>query len=151
MISFWVPGTPRPQGSKRGFVNKHTGKVAMVESAGAPLKDWRGDVKRFAVDAQGDTPPLTGPVKVFLTFYLSKPKSAPKTRITYPDKRPDVDKLGRSVLDALTGVCFLDDSQVTGLLLRKVWAETSGPGVVVTVFGGELEAWSIEAALRQGP
>ena len=43
MISLFVPGTPKPQGSKRRFVNKHTGKVAVVESAGAPLEYWRGD------------------------------------------------------------------------------------------------------------
>lgn len=133
MISFFVPGTPKPQGSKRGFVNKHTGKVAMVESAGAPLKDWRGDVKRFAVDAQGDLPPLTGPLAIRLEFRLQRPKSHPKNKVTWPDKRPDADKLARSVLDALTSVCFVDDSQIVALLVRKLWAVEGGPGVLVLI------------------
>jgi crossover junction endodeoxyribonuclease RusA len=148
MISFFVPGTPKPQGSKRGFVNKHTGKVAMVESAGAPLKDWRGDVKRFAVDAMGELLPLTGPVGLVLEFRLQRPKSHPKSKITYPEKRPDADKLARSVLDALTSVCFVDDAQITQLVVSKQWA-TETPGVAVRVWDLALEAWSVEAALRQ--
>ena len=149
MISFFVPGTPKPQGSKRGFVNKHTGKVAMVESAGAPLKDWRGDVKRFAVDAMAEMPAFPGPVALALEFQLQRPKSHPKTRITYPEKRPDVDKLARSVLDALTSVCFLDDAQITELVAVKRWAHDV-PGVAIRVWDLTLEAWSVEAALRQG-
>lgn len=149
MISFFVPGTPKPQGSKRGFVNKHTGKVAMVESAGAPLKDWRGDVKRFAVDAMGELLPLTGPVGVVLEFRLTRPKSHPKTKVTYPTARNgDIDKYCRGILDALTSVCFLDDAQVTSLAASKTWASGS-PGVEVRLWDAELEAWSTDAALKQ--
>lgn len=148
MISFFVPGTPKPQGSKRGLVNKYTGKVAMVESAGAPLKDWRGDVKRFAVDAQGDTPPLTGPVGILLEFRLQRPKSHPKTRVTYPVARPDADKLARSVLDALTSVCFVDDSQITRLVAYKKWASPfDPPGVLVQVWDNSEESDDIESGL----
>lgn len=150
MIGFFVPGTPRPQGSKRGFVNKYTGKVAMVESAGAPLKDWRGDVKRFAVDAQGDLAPLTGPVGVLLDFRLQRPKSHPKTRVTYPISRPDCDKLARSVLDALTVVCFKDDSQITRLVVWKKWAKVGEPsGCQIMVWDNAEESDDIEGGVSQ--
>jgi len=42
------------------------------------------------------------------------------TRHGYP-KTPDLDKLVRGVLDALTGVCYVDDSQVTTIECEKVW------------------------------
>lgn len=149
MISFFVPGTPKPQGSKRAFVHRTTGRAVVVESAGAPLKDWRGDVKRFAVDAMGELEPLTGPVGLVLEFRLTRPKSHPKTRTTYPTARNgDIDKYCRGILDALTSVCFLDDAQVTSLAAKKTWATTS-PGVAVRLWDAELEAWSNDAALKQ--
>lgn len=27
VAQFWVPGVPKPGGSKKGFVNRHTGRV----------------------------------------------------------------------------------------------------------------------------
>lgn len=131
-VSFYVPGIPRPQGSKRAFVNRHTGKAALVESAGEPLKDWRGDVKRFAVDAMNGQPALEGPVFVALQFFLPRPKSHPKTKVTYPTSRPDADKLARGVLDALSTVCFKDDSQITSLHVHKSWGETPGCNIEVS-------------------
>ncbi len=137
MISFFVPGTPKPQGSKRGYVNRHTGQIAIVEAGGQAFADWRGDVKRFAVDTMLGRPPLTGPVGVYLTFRLARPKSHPKTKTTYPVARPDLDKLVRAVFDALTSVCFADDAQITQLIARKRWATDSTPGVYVEVFSAD--------------
>jgi Holliday junction resolvase RusA-like endonuclease len=42
------------------------------------------------------------------------------TRHGYP-KSPDLDKLVRGVLDALTTLCYVDDSQVVKLDAEKVW------------------------------
>jgi Holliday junction resolvase RusA-like endonuclease len=50
-----------------------------------------------------------------ITFGIKAPLDA---RHGYP-KRPDLDKLVRAVLDALTGVCYLDDSQVTRIEAEK--------------------------------
>ena len=132
-VYFHVPGTPKPQGSKRGYINPHTNKVAMVESGGQPLHDWRGDVKRFAVDAQGETPMLEGPVGLSLRFELQKPKSHGKKK-TEPISRPDLDKLARAAIDALTSVCFKDDAQIVYLMLTKGWAVNRGPGLWVNVW-----------------
>ena len=38
-----------------------------------------------------------------------------------PCVRPDVDKLARALLDALTGVAYEDDGQVVALTVRKVY------------------------------
>lgn len=128
VTSFHVIGTPKPQGSKRAYI--HSGKARLVESAGQPLKDWRTDIQQAAITAhQGD--PLEGPIAVHLTFTLTRPKSHPKTKQTWPITRPDIDKLARACLDALTHVCFKDDSQVTELIARKQWG--APPGVTVSV------------------
>lgn len=118
--NFFVAGHPKPQGSKRAFVNKATGRVNMVESS-AGVGDWRGDVRAAAMERWGDHPPLEGPVTVLVVFHLPRPKSHPKTKETWPTTRPDTDKLLRAVLDALTGVAFKDDSQVTVLTGVKAW------------------------------
>jgi crossover junction endodeoxyribonuclease RusA len=51
-----------------------------------------------------------------------------------PASRPDIDKLARAVLDALTGVAFRDDSQVAKLDLLKLWVDAIPPGVQVIVW-----------------
>jgi crossover junction endodeoxyribonuclease RusA len=148
VISFFVPGTPKPQGSKRAFLHKTTKKPIMVESGGKPLTDWRGDVKRAAMEAMGDRPLFEGPVGISLGFELNRPKSHPKTRPTWPIARPDIDKLGRSVLDALTAVCFKDDSQVVYLEMAKGWADVGrGSGVWVRFWD---EAWEDSSVARRG-
>lgn len=131
-ISFFVPGIPRPQGSKRAINHRTTGRPIVIESGGRPLVDWRGDIKREAIEAMGDDTPLDGPVGIWLGFRLPRPKSHPKTKITYPISRPDIDKLTRAVLDALTAVCYRDDAQITELLVFKEWA-VDQPGVRVKV------------------
>src|SRR5437773_12459326 len=108
VITFQVHGLPVPQGSTRSWVVN--GKP-VITSAAKGLATWRrlvADVaQRFAPDA-----PWLGPVGIELHFGIPKPKSAPKKRRVWPDKRPDLDKLCRAVFDALTYVIFADDSQV---------------------------------------
>jgi len=127
-ITFFVPGSPRPQGSKRAFTNPKTGGVILTESAGAPLKDWRTSV---AVVAQShfDTP-RTDPVVVSIRFVLRRPKTLPK-RVQHHVKRPDIDKLARAVLDALTGTAIHDDSQVYCLDLTKAYWATTGAHISI--------------------
>ncbi len=112
-----VFGVPAPQGSKR-----HVGRGILVESS-SRLKPWREAVKYAALDAR--TQPLQGPVSVEIAFTFAKPKSAPKTRVTFPVTRAsgDLDKLCRAVLDALVdGGIMRDDSQVIKLVSTKRYA-----------------------------
>ena len=131
-VSFFVVGIPKPQGSKKAFVRG--GRAQLVESAGQPLKDWRADVRAAALDAMGDGGPLVGPLFVHLDFVMPRPKSARK-RDVYPATRPDVDKLARGALDALTGVMYGDDGQVVSLAASKVLAAAAGDrtGARITV------------------
>lgn len=132
MTTFTVLGQPVTQGSKRGIPLRN-GRVALVESGGDRLKQWRHAINDEARTHWGE-PPLTGPAMVMATFHLVRPASHPKTRRTWPTKRGlDIDKAARAVLDALTGVCFLDDAQVCRLVVTKDWATDGRPGVQITV------------------
>lgn len=126
VISFQVHGLPIPQGSTRAWVVH--GKPIITSSAKG-LSTWR----RLVADvAQNYAPkePWEGPVGIELHFGLPKPKSAPKKKRVWPDKRPDLDKLTRAVLDALTYVVFADDSQVIEIQASK---DYGAPGVVVEI------------------
>lgn len=133
-IEFFVPGTPRPQGSKRAFVRGN--RAMMVESAGQPLKDWRAAVRLeagYAMDDQDPSDPFAGPVEIKLAFRFVRPKShllrdgsLAKGRSEHHTIRPDIDKLVRAVLDAMTGVVWLDDSQVVAITASKGYGSRAG-------------------------
>lgn len=117
-----VYGNPAPKGSKRAFVNKRSGRVSLVESSKRE-KPWRQDVMEAALHARGGASALDGPLRMRLVFTVPKPKSAPKSRRTWPDRKPDVDKLLRSVLDALVSAGVIaDDARVVDMTrLAKVF------------------------------
>jgi Holliday junction resolvase RusA-like endonuclease len=128
-VTFQVIGDPAPQGSKRAIVNRYTGRAAIVESS-RKVKPWRADVREEALRHFPDGP-LEGPIDVHLTFRFARPAghygkrgllpSAPIEKVT----KPDVDKLARSTLDALTGVSFRDDAQVVILAAVKEFTTES--------------------------
>ena len=130
---FTVYGEAAPQGSKRGFVIKRANGshgVAMVESS-REVKSWRQQVAAAACQARASHKLATGPIRLELHFFRSRPKthygsgkratrvkdSAPR----YPVSKPDVDKLTRAIGDALTGILWRDDSQVVSLVACKHW------------------------------
>ncbi len=132
-MRFFVPGHPAPQGSKQAFVR---GKRAVLVEVSKRVKPWREAVQDAAITH--GCQPLDGPVSVKLTFLMPRPKAMPKKANLTMIQKPDSDKLARAVLDALTGTCFDDDSQVTRLLVVKRRAGTAEePGVMIHVEPGE--------------
>lgn len=131
-FAFQVRGQPQTQGSKRAFVNRHTGRAVVAEAGGQAHKDWRARLAMAAQECIGAAPLLDGPVYVSLHFRVQKPASAPKRARTWPIKARsgDCDKLARCALDAFIGVLFGDDSQVVRLVVSKDWGD---PGVSCTV------------------
>ena len=138
-IRFFVAGEPVPEGSTKAFVVN--GKPCITH--GNPNMDkWR---QRIATEAQHASegrwfiPKREGindGASIEIEFLIPRPKSVREG--AQPTKRPDVDKLARAALDALTGVLFDDDSQVLSLSARKVYqAAGSSPGAMVTVSRSE--------------
>lgn len=144
VVEFFVPGLPIPGGSKKAFVNRHTGRANIVDDTGQRGKHWRSDVKKFASEAyQG--PLLDVPLAVVMEFVMPRPKghfgsgrnaqqikpAAPR----WPTSPPDVLKLARAAEDAITGVVWSDDSRTVSLRLikRYVGPDDRGPGLRVKI------------------
>lgn len=134
MIQFFVYGIPKPKGSKNAFVlPPQPGKKAravVVDQSSENLKRWASSV---AWEAQRVRPSrlLQGPLKVHLAFRLPPPKSLPKRALSFAIKKPDLDKICRTIWDAMTGVIYEDDSQIVHCEMTKIYAES--PGVTVSV------------------
>lgn len=120
-FSFWVDGIPAPQGSK-----KHVGRGRLVEVSKKKLDPWRKAVTTSLVTQKPkDMLPMDGPLFCTVEFWLPRPKTHPKTKITLPVGPPDVDKLARGALDPLTqnGIIH-DDSRIIDLLVTKRFVPT---------------------------
>ena len=131
MTTFHVAGFPAPQGSKNAY--RRGNKVVLVESS-KKVKPWRAAVAQAATIAYLRTDPIDGPVAVEIDFYLPRPKSLPK-RVIWMVKKPDLDKLIRSTLDALSGIAYIDDNRVTRIVADKHYSaspEDAGAHITIT-------------------
>jgi Holliday junction resolvase RusA-like endonuclease len=134
----FVPGKAVPGGSKKAFVVN--GRANIVDDAKGN-REWRGKVSYHAEKAFDRKALLTGPLAVWATFYIQRPRShyrvgrfahvvkdsAPK----WPTGKPDTTKLFRAVEDALTGVVWVDDAQIVDQHISKKWGDK--PGVLIVV------------------
>ena len=128
----FVPGKPAPQGSKRAL-----GPGVMIESS-KYVKPWRADIReavRTEWERYGPGGVVDEPLTVELMFRMPRPASTPKSYTPYAIKRPDVDKLVRAVLDAISSAgVWADDSRVVELYASKCLAEADEPpGVSIRV------------------
>lgn len=70
------------------------------------------------------------PLAVSITAYYQIPKSASKrkreqmkSKIARPTVKPDADNVCKAVCDALNGVAWKDDAQITNLVFEKYYSE----------------------------
>ena len=124
-IVFTVAGKPETQGSIRSFNSARTGKIVSV-SDNPRLGSYRYEVGMMAMLALAQTnypKPMCDKhvaVELVLEFTLLRPQKCPKGR-KWPSVKPDIDKLTRATLDALTGILYVDDGQVVRVLAEKVY------------------------------
>ncbi len=121
-VQFDVLGVPAPQGSKSAFVR--AGRAVIVDGSSKTGRDkhslWRSQVSDIASQVR-DGMQFGGPVGVSVVFFLPLPASDPHR--TLHAKKPDADKLVRSVLDSLTTSGLVrDDSQVYEIQAMKLYA-----------------------------
>ena len=126
-VQFQVAGIPAPQGSHRAFMPAGA-RFPIVTDDNPRTKPWRSSVAYAALQVRPQ-PLFSGAVTLTVRFYLPRPKSLPK-RVQYPVKKPDLSKLIRALEDALTGVVWNDDAQVTMVMATKHYGE---PGCSVVV------------------
>ena len=118
-IAFTVLGTPATKGSTVSFLGDEGQIITRTDSQ--RLRGWSQSVADAAREAQATCAPKPTPVRIMARFVFAAPASAPAR--AFHVVRPDIDKVSRALLDALTGVCYEDDSQVIDLRVQK----TVGP------------------------
>lgn len=106
-IIFSVSGNPLPKQSFRySSYGNHTD---------SRIKSWQQVVGYKALEAMNGADRLDGFVEVWITFW----------RKDY--SKVDIDNLSKAVLDAIKGIVFIDDDQVTELhLLKRVSSKNPG-------------------------
>ena len=112
-IKFTVPIVPvtwpRPRFDRRN-------KVVFNSARYSEYKDTLGFFARQAMRGQ---PPLGGEIKLYAEFYRPKPKPRKdKPQVSFIG---DVDRYLNAVLDALIGICYFDDRQITDLGGKKIF------------------------------
>lgn len=131
-VVFRVSGRPVPQGSMVATYNRRMGVAHVHHVQGQALAQWRASIREGALRAGAKIE--VGPVLFSVRFGMQRPKSHMTLRggkfvvkmdhyYDLPAVQPDLDKLLRAAMDALTGVCYADDGQVTGIYAEKVYSE----------------------------
>ena len=78
------------------------------------------------------------PLVLWVTFYVVRPKSAPK-RVKHPATRPDLDNYLKTLLDALDKFAFPDDAQVVNIHAKKAFALDGTPPRIEFVLEREYD------------
>lgn len=135
IIQFFVPGIPRPGGSK---VRTKWG----VREAGKHTANWRSVVSDYAMKAMEGRDLFTGPVSVSMEFIFLHPKNHYRTgkfshllkdnAPYWKTTMPDTTKLVRSTEDALKSIVWCDDSQVVIQYNEKHFSKEKS-GVIIIV------------------
>lgn len=145
-LTFFAAGSAKPKGSHKPFVYQGgDGKHRASMAGDSPEeKGWRATVATAALAAMraANLRPLSCCVDLHLVFIIGP---RPKSQIgkhgvkpgspSRPGKKPDYDKLARSVGDALNGIVYEDDAQVVRGLVEKLYTSDADPfvGVRITV------------------
>lgn len=124
MFSMIVSGKVQPK--QRPKFNRFTGTAYTPEETAT----FESVVRYQAQQAMQGKAPFTGACSVSIIVYKSVPTSFSEKKRkacllqAYPIlTKPDLDNCAKSILDALNGVWFMDDKQVTELYVRKEYAE----------------------------
>ncbi len=159
-FNFFVSGAPASQGSKTAFariIKDASGKqraIANVVEQDKSLHQWRhaiGQVARLMKPSGWKT---DGLFTVSVVFYLPRPKVHYRTTgalkpgaPVFHEGRKDCDKMYRAVGDALTEICYDDDSMIVSISGVKLYCtSTHDPGAWISV--GRLDEHSAAAAVN---
>ncbi len=129
MLVFEVPGVPVPQKQTK-----------FVRSTGVAYNPSKKDIVALQRQIKRSAPKelIECAVEMDLYFGLPIPKSTPKRLrplmidgTLVPNKKPDFDNLAYLVTNALKGIVYRDDSQVTDCHIKKRYDEN--PKTIIKV------------------
>lgn len=145
ILELAVAGEPQPKGSMKAIPAKNadgTLRIAM-KNDNPKTKEWQDLVSFHATSQMRGKKPHEGAVMLSMLFRLTRPRThwlkSGELRSDMSEEhvdKPDVDKLVRCVLDALTGICYVDDCQVVTVSATKTYTgRLLGPGMALVVTG----------------
>ncbi len=138
-LRVFIPGEPCAQGRPRfstagGFVRAYDP---------AKSRNYKAYVKAVCAEEakkQGWLFNTDLPLKVEIIAGLSIPSSKSKKwkqaamdGKEKPTKKPDVDNIVKTVTDALSGVIYKDDKQITSLVVGKIYSVRPGVALVIKI------------------
>lgn len=131
-----VDGTPVPQARPRFTTRGGYARAYETEAC----RQQKQLIKTCFVREFGEQEPTTGVAyHVSITVFLKIPKSITKKNrelandgILKPTKRPDVDNYAKLVLDALNGVVWVDDGNVTSMSVDKKYSDRPRTEITIT-------------------
>lgn len=128
-LTFIVPGEVVPW--QRARVQRRGAHLHFLTAD--KVTNYKALVKMMAAAAVEDSPEwpaLDGAVEVELRVFRPIPKAFSKKRralalqgLLRPSTKPDVDNTVKGIFDALNGVAWRDDAQVSDLVVRKRYAD----------------------------
>jgi len=131
-VQITIPGHVQPKERPRATRTGHAYTPRRTRA-------YEAAVKAAYMEQHGQTM-LTGPLAAEITVYMAVPASATKKAREammagkiLPTKRPDIDNCAKGILDALNGLAFEDDRQITGLLIRKRYDDGGGERAEVKI------------------
>ena len=138
MIEFTIPGEPKGKARPRLGRGGHTYTPRDTRQYEHEVAEAYYRV--LPQDAE-EVKPIEGPVAVEITAYFGIPRSkSKKERLRIirenvrPTKKPDIDNIEKIICDALNGIAYRDDSQVTDSYVRKRYvSEDEEPRVCVMI------------------
>lgn len=139
--TFMVHGDPAAQGSKR-IVRLRSGRSVMLEQS-TKLRPWRAAVAEAAQEARCGI--REGDVSIRAVVFFVRPVSHFNAKGVLKLSSPirpgyiDVDKAARAILDALAGIAYHNDRQVSVLTVERMWApDGMGSGAVIQITDAPL-------------
>lgn len=112
-------------GKERPRVNMYTYRVYTPNKT----KDYEFLVQQYFRMQYPKYETLKGRISINIIAYLKIPKSTSKTKVQEmlenkisPTKKPDADNIAKSILDAMNGLVFEDDNQVSKISVEKRFA-----------------------------
>jgi Holliday junction resolvase RusA-like endonuclease len=117
-MKIFIPGEPIAQ--PRVKVSTRGGFARAYVDSKHPIHAYKQAIRLAYVNAGGEA--LEGPVSVRIVCLFERPKSHSKKRRQYTEPKttkPDLDNVGKAILDALNEIAYNDDGQVFMLTVEK--------------------------------
>ena len=134
-LAFTVYGVPVTKGNHKAVTPRGM-KFPVITETNRNVASWQqlvaeGASREIARLPETDRVLLDAGVRLTIAFYLPRPKKfSRRGAFVHHLTKPDLDRLERAILDALTAVAYHDDKQVTEIISGKYYAAVNAPARV---------------------